>query len=216
MRRGPLGRGGSGYGSRWRAAASTRVRRSASSPSSSLRRGRCVSFLADILAHKRRELALARERTAAEPLAKRPRRRRSRAAGARSRAGAAARHRRDQATLAEQGEIRPDLDASACAKEPMPPGRRGGALRADGCTLFWRQPPAAGADCAAVTLPLLRKFHPRHVSGGRGARARGRPADRRGAHAARARAREHPGAGLDVLVGFMTSAARHGARGGPI
>ena len=118
-----------------------------------------MSFLAEILAHKRRELALAQARTPAPALAKRAREGQPAPRGFRAALVSGERPR----VIAEikrrspsKGEIRPDLDAAACARAYAAGGAAALSVLTD-AHYFGGSLELLAQVRAAVALPLLRK-----------------------------------------------------------
>jgi indole-3-glycerol phosphate synthase len=118
-----------------------------------------VSFLAEILEHKRRELAQAREREPGDALARRARTRSEAPRGFRRALESGERPR----VIAElkrrspsKGEIRPDFDAVACARAYAAAGAAALSVLTD--ERFFGGSLALLAEVReAVSLPLLRK-----------------------------------------------------------
>jgi indole-3-glycerol phosphate synthase len=118
-----------------------------------------MSVLDEILAHKRRELARARQRVPAEPLAKRAQEVATPPRGFRD----ALAHGERPRVIAEikrrspsKGEIRPDLDAPACARAYAAGGAAALSVLTD-AHYFGGSLELLGQVRAAVALPLLRK-----------------------------------------------------------
>ena len=118
-----------------------------------------MSFLDRILEHKREELALARARVPAEALAKRAREWRTPARGFRR----ALERGERPCVIAEikrrspsRGEIRPDLDAVACARAYVAGGAAALSILTD-AHFFGGSLELLARVREAVTLPLLRK-----------------------------------------------------------
>jgi indole-3-glycerol phosphate synthase len=118
-----------------------------------------VSFLAEILEHKRRELAQARERLSGEALAKRVRTLAEAPRGFRRALESAERPR----VIAEikrrspsRGEIRPDFDAVACARAYATAGAAALSVLTDE-RYFGGSLALLTQVREAVSLPLLRK-----------------------------------------------------------
>jgi indole-3-glycerol phosphate synthase len=118
-----------------------------------------MSFLAEILEHKRRELTLARERQPGDALARRARRlaeaprgfRRALESGERPRVIAEIKRRSPS-----RGEIRPDFDAVACARAYASAGAAAISVLTD-ARYFGGSLELLAQVRDAVSLPLLRK-----------------------------------------------------------
>ncbi len=118
-----------------------------------------MTFLTEILEHKRRELALARERQPGDALARRARSAGHEPRGFRRALESAERPR----VIAEikrrspsRGEIRPDFDALACARAYASAGAAAISVLTD-ARYFGGSLELLAEVRAAVSLPLLRK-----------------------------------------------------------